>query len=232
MSCMADLEAQTPASPEITSGGPNSPKQTPRTPQTPLTLARAGSGPAKRRKRPYKRSGLYRLYRRPELPGPDTPVGRALAERRESLVSDLGGREACSTALLAMVDLIIAAWWQLDSVTAYLMTLPSLVDRRHRKVWQVVRDRAHLASQLQGLLREIGLERRAKDLDLAGELAELSRRRRAPRVEPPPEDDPPGAQDDPGDTQGVSPSPESSAAESASEASVARGPRDDGSGST
>jgi len=145
-----------------------------------------------------------RFYaKRAELPGPDTPVGAILAERRENLLSDLGGRESCSTALLAMVDLIIAAWWQLDSVTAYLMTLPSLVDRRHRKVWQVVRDRAHLASQLQSLLREIGLQRRAKDLDLAGELAELSRRRRAPaaRVEPPPTEAAPAPQDEPGAPQ-------------------------------
>jgi len=43
-----------------------------------------------------------------------------------------------------------------------LLTLPSLVDKRHRRVWQVVRDRAALASQLQSLLRDIGLERRRK----------------------------------------------------------------------
>ena len=63
-----------------------------------------------------------------------------------------------------MVDLIVASWAQLDSVTAYLLTLPSLVDKRHRRVWQVVRDRAALATQLQSLLRDIGLERRAKQV--------------------------------------------------------------------
>jgi len=41
-----------------------------------------------------------------------------------------------------------------------LLTLPSLVDKRHRREWQVVR--AALASQLQSLLRDIGLERRRK----------------------------------------------------------------------
>ncbi len=65
-------------------------------------------------------------------------------------------------AMLAMVDLIVASWAQLDSVTGYLLTLPSLVDKRHRRCWQVVRDRAALASQLQSLLRDIGLQRRAK----------------------------------------------------------------------
>jgi len=47
----------------------------------------------------------------------------------------------------------------IDSMTAYLLTLPSLVDKRHRRVWQVVRDRAAMATQLQSLLRDIGLER-------------------------------------------------------------------------
>ncbi|TMA94526.1 MAG: hypothetical protein E6J77_03395 [Deltaproteobacteria bacterium] len=115
--------------------------------------------PKKKRRRriAYLRSGLYAKH--PELPGPDTLIGQALRERKEALIADLGGAESCSTALLAMVDLIVAAWWQLDSVTAYLLTLPSLCDKRHRRVWQVVRDRATLASQLQSLLREIGLKR-------------------------------------------------------------------------
>jgi hypothetical protein len=45
-------------------------------------------------------------------------------------------------------------------VTGYLLTLPSLVDKRHRRVWQVVRDRAALATSLQSMLRDLH-ERRA-----------------------------------------------------------------------
>ena len=44
------------------------------------------------------------------------------------------------------MDLIVAAWWQLESVAAYLLTLLSLVDKRHRRVGQVVCDRAPPAS--------------------------------------------------------------------------------------
>jgi hypothetical protein len=115
----------------------------------------------KRRKRTvsYLRSGLYRKR---ELPGPETEVGRILAERRQALISDLGGQEACSTAQLALVDLAIRQWLLLDSVDGYLLTLPSLVDRRHRRLWQVVMDRNALAASLERTLARLGLERRAK----------------------------------------------------------------------
>ena len=123
--------------------------------------------PPKRRRRPvsYLRSGFYSTKSAALVPAPDSPVGTVLAERRAALVADLGGPEACSTAQLAMVDLVVASWAQIDSVTGYLLTLPSLVDRRHRRVWQVVRDRAALVSQLQSLLRDLGLERRTKPVE-------------------------------------------------------------------
>ena len=119
------------------------------------------STPRKPRRRvSYLRSGLY--ARRPELPAPDTPVGAVLAERRQALISDLGGPDACSTAQLALVDLAIRQWLLLDCVDGYLLTLPSLVDKRHRRVWQVVLDRNMLAASLERTLARLGLERRAK----------------------------------------------------------------------
>jgi hypothetical protein len=127
-------------------------------------------------KRPYLRSGFY--ARDALTPARDTAVGTILAERRAALIDDLGGAEACSTAQLALVDLVVASWAQLDSVTGYLLTLPSLVDKRHRRVWQVVRDRAALASQLQSLLRDIGLRRQAKEVrSLADLIAEKEAKR-------------------------------------------------------
>ena len=133
------------------------------------------SVPKRRRPVSYPRSGFYA---KPELPAPDTPVGRILAERRAGLLADLGGIEACSTAQLAMVDLIVQSWAQLDSVTGYLLSLPSLVDRRHRRVWPVVRDREALAARLQSLLRDVGLERRARDVrvDVVTALADAASR--------------------------------------------------------
>ena len=104
----------------------------------------------------YLRSGLY--AKRPELPAPDTPVGRVLAERRAALVADLGGDP--STAQLALVDLAIRQWAILDTVDGYVLGLPSLVDKRHRRCWQVVLDRSRLAAQLEATLARLGLERR------------------------------------------------------------------------
>ena len=116
--------------------------------------------PKKRRRRiAYLRSGLY--TKRPALPGPDTPVGAVLAERRQALINDLSGQAACS-AQLALVDLAIRQWLLLDSVDGYLLTLPSLVDRRHRRVWQIVLDRNALAASLERTLVRLGVERRAK----------------------------------------------------------------------
>jgi hypothetical protein len=136
--------------------------------------------PVKKRKgrASYFRSGFYKKdgYRRDLMPSPETPVGALLAERRQCLISDLGGIESCSTTQLALIDLVISHWAMLDSVTAYLLGLPSLVDRRHRRVWQVVKDRAMLAGQLQGMLRDIGLERRAKSIDVAADLQSLRER--------------------------------------------------------
>ena len=129
----------------------------------------------RRRPRPYMRSGLYA---RPTFPSPDTEVGRVLAERRAGLVRDLGGD--LTTSQLALVDLAIQQWALLDSTDAYLLSLPSPVDRRHRRCWPVVRDRSRLASQLEGTLCRLGLERKTKDVvELPAYLAQRDRQARA-----------------------------------------------------
>ena len=114
----------------------------------------------KKHRRPvsYLRSGLY--AEPPALPAPGTPVGDAIAARRAGLVADLGGDP--STAQSALVEIAVRSWAVLDGVGAYLLTLPSLADKRHRRVWPVVLDRARLAAQLERTLATLGLERRAK----------------------------------------------------------------------
>jgi hypothetical protein len=58
-----------------------------------------------------------RLYaRRSVLPGPDAAVGAVLAERRASLIADLG--DDPSTAQLALVELAIRLWLMLDATDA------------------------------------------------------------------------------------------------------------------
>jgi hypothetical protein len=82
-------------------------------------------------------------------------------------VAQLGGPDEVTPAQATLIELAVSASMQLDSVDAHLLTLPSLVDKRGKRVWPVVRDRAALSSHLQSLLRDIGVERRAarvKDL--------------------------------------------------------------------
>ncbi len=60
----------------------------------------------------------------------------------------------------------------LDSVDAWVLAQPSLVERRKRALLPVVRERLALVGQLQSFLRDLGLERRARDVtDLATGLA-------------------------------------------------------------
>ena len=133
--------------------------------------------PAKR-PRPYAKSGIYRLKRavatlgKRALPSRSTALGRALHEWRAALIADLGGEAAVSTQQLALVDLAVRTKLLVDSVDAYVLAMPSPVNRQRRCLHPVVRERASLVNQLQSLLRDLGLERRARDVpDLAAYLA-------------------------------------------------------------
>src|SRR2546428_8155982 len=59
-----------------------------------------------------------------------------------------------------------------DSVDAYVLSMPSPVNRQRRCLWPVVRERQALVGQLQSILRDLGLERRQQPVaDLATYLA-------------------------------------------------------------
>lgn len=107
------------------------------------------------------------------LPTKRTALGRALAEWRSALVADLGGEGHVSTQQLALVDVAVRTKLMLDSVDAYVLGLDALVNKRKRCLWPVVRERQALAGQLQGVLRDLGLERRQREADVATLLARL-----------------------------------------------------------
>jgi hypothetical protein len=112
-----------------------------------------------RRLRPWRPSGLYRT-------DPATPeLQAAAAELRAQIIADKGGIEVISTAERLMIDLAVEAAIKHQRVSAYLATLPSLVDKRRHRVWQVVLDTARLSDRLQSLLRDLGLERRPKPIE-------------------------------------------------------------------
>jgi hypothetical protein len=143
-----------------------------------------GRGPDRRhvgrhgRVRAYRPSGLYRQA----SPAPE--VQQAMDHLRAQLLTDKGGPDAVTTAERVLIDLAVAAAIKAQRVEAYLATLPCLVDKRRRRVWQVVRDSTTLAAHLATLLRDLGLERRARALDLMSEITRLQAAARPSHGEP------------------------------------------------
>jgi hypothetical protein len=91
-----------------------------------------------------------------------TSIAKALAEWKAELIDDLGGRQAISTQQIAIIDLAVKTKLLLDSVDAWLLTRPSIIDKRRRAVLPIVRERQQLADALSRYLQVLGLERRSK----------------------------------------------------------------------
>jgi len=89
-----------------------------------------------------------------------TTLGKALDAWRSELIEDLGGEGAVSTQQRSLVDLAVRTKLMLDSIDAWILTQRSLVNARKRSLLPVVRERASLAGQFQGLMKDLGLERR------------------------------------------------------------------------
>jgi hypothetical protein len=107
----------------------------------------------KKLKRAIQELGEHAIDRR-------TTLGKALAQWRTDLVQDLGGPDAVSTQELAVVDLAVKTKLLLDSVDAWLLTQPSLVNARKRTLLAVVLQRQQLADALARYLTLLGLKRR------------------------------------------------------------------------
>jgi hypothetical protein len=100
-----------------------------------------------------------------------TTLGKQLAAWRADLVRNLGGD--VSTQQAAVIDLAVRTRLLLDSIDAWLLTQPSLVNARKRTLLPVVRERQQLADALARYLGQLGLERREKEVDVATFLAAL-----------------------------------------------------------
>lgn len=127
-------------------------------------------------RRTYSKHGLTRLKRAvKDLGGrvidKRTSLGKALAAWRAELVADLGGE--VSVQEQAIVDLAAKTKLLLDSIDAWLLIQPSLINAKKRSLLPVVRERTQLADALARYLGQLGLKRRSKPVpDLAKYLAE------------------------------------------------------------
>ncbi len=93
-----------------------------------------------------------------------TSVGKALTQWQQQLVADLGGEDAISTQERAVIDLALRTKLLLDSIDAWLLRQPTLVNARRRAVIPVVRERTQLADALARYLTALGLKRRVKSV--------------------------------------------------------------------
>src|SRR5262249_23480606 len=117
-------------------------------------------------KKAVKRLGGRSIDRR-------TSLGKALAEWRSDLITDLGGPDAVSTQQQALIELAVRTKLLLDSIDAWPLAQPSLVLAKRRALLPVVLQRQQLADGLARYLGQIGLHRRAKKTnDLKGYLAQ------------------------------------------------------------
>ena len=89
-----------------------------------------------------------------------TKVGRALEAFRAEIIEDKGGEDALSGASKALVDTIVRQKLILDSIDAYVLSMGSLVNRKRRAIYPIVRERQQIADALAKYLGMLGLERR------------------------------------------------------------------------
>jgi len=102
----------------------------------------------------------------------------AVAVRRwtEDVRRDLGGDLTCAQGTI--LEAAAQAWIILTSLDDYIARQPTLVTKK-RQVLPIVMQRMQIAESLARHLERLGLERRAKDVDLAAQFAALHAARRA-----------------------------------------------------
>jgi hypothetical protein len=89
-----------------------------------------------------------------------TATGKALRKWRTDLERDLGGD--ISTQQGAIVDLAVKSKLLLDSIDVWLLTQPSLINKRKKTLLPVVLQRQQLADGLARYMSMLGLERKVK----------------------------------------------------------------------
>jgi hypothetical protein len=99
-----------------------------------------------------------------------TSVGKALSQWRAELIADLGGLDAISTQQRAVVDLCCTNKLLLNSLDAWLLQQPSLVNHRKKSVLPVLLQRTQLAVGLAKYLGLLGLAKRARPMLSLNEL--------------------------------------------------------------
>ena len=101
-------------------------------------------------------------------------TGRALVRWRLELVNDLGGEDNISSQQAALIELSVRSKLMIDSIDNWILSQPSLINKKKKTVLHVVVQRQQLADGLAKYLGMLGLERRLRQKSLDEILAEES----------------------------------------------------------
>ncbi len=109
-----------------------------------------------------------------------TQVGKALALWRSELVADLGAEENLSKQEQVLIEQATRLHLIIESVDGWLFQRKGgMVNHRKHTLLPVVRERVALVTALRGLLVDLGLKRRAREVEtldsIAREYAERGR---------------------------------------------------------
>lgn len=138
---------------------------------------RRARGVSAQRGRPQRtRHGFTSVLAVVKLKGLDgidkrTSAARSLLQWRAQLCTDLGGSENLSAQRLALIDLACRTKALVDHADAFLLSLPSIVNRRRRSLFPLVQQRTALADSLTRTLHMLGLDRVEKTVSLTAYLS-------------------------------------------------------------
>jgi hypothetical protein len=111
-----------------------------------------------------------------------TWLGRTMRDWKLDLMIDLGGEQGLSTQERALVDVTVRTKVLLDQVDMWLLSQPRLISRR-KGLNPIVLQRGALLASLRGLLSDLGIKRRARDVEsLADYLTRREHERAAPNT--------------------------------------------------
>ena len=122
-------------------------------------------------KREYRKYGLFTLRHQlidlgsRAIDGRSS-VGVALRRWKADLIRDLGGKESISTQQETLIELAARSKIMLDSVDFWILAQPTLVNSRKKTILSVVQQRQSIADGLTRIMKDLGLERRAKEVAL------------------------------------------------------------------
>lgn len=110
------------------------------------------------------RHGLNALRRKVEINGLDVldarcAGARALQTWRLELIEALGGEAQLSPQQITLIELVTRLKLFLDHTDSYLLSLPSLINRRHKKMVPALKERMLLSGELRATLALLGLKK-------------------------------------------------------------------------